>query len=495
MWPRSLRQRARLPVRLWLRGSLRRQLLILLVPALALMMAADTWFTYGTLRDAANTAYDRSLYGSVRTIDNAIGMAGESVQLTLPDAAMEMFETAAQTHVFYRVSMERDGSTETVTGYDDLPLPRGPLVNNTPRFYDAVYHGDAVRIAAMARPVYRPDAHMRVVIQVAETAEPRAALIGNVWRSALLRDLALIVLSAVILVGGITYVLKPLQRVRDDVRARSPEDLTPLEFDRVPVEVRPLVDAVNVHVARSEAMAQSQAQFIADAAHQLRTPLAILKTQAEFAQRQLQAPDASAGAQAAASEAVGGIVTQLEQAARLTNQLLALARVRQPVRDGSAQDEEANIVDAVVVAEQVALDYLPLARGKQQDFGWERPNGLTLPVRADAALLREALANLVHNAIQYSGRGSRITLSAARIDGHALLVVEDDGPGIPEAEREKVFARFYRRVGNAEPGSGLGLAISREMAARAGGTVTLRDATQGRGLRAELALQVADVDL
>ena len=245
MWPRSLRQRARLPVRLWLRGSLRRQLLILLVPALALMMAADTWFTYGTLRDAANTAYDRSLYGSVRTIDNAIGMAGESVQLTLPDAAMEMFETAAQTHVFYRISMERGGAVDTVTGYDDLPLPSGALVNNQPRFYDAVYRGDPVRIAAMARPVYRPDAHMRVIIQVAETAEPRAALIGNVWRSALLRDIALIVLSAVILVGGITYVLKPLQRVRDDVRARPADDLTPLEFDRVPVEVRPLVDAIN----------------------------------------------------------------------------------------------------------------------------------------------------------------------------------------------------------------------------------------------------------
>lgn len=495
MWQRRLRQRARLPVRLWLRGSLRRQLLILLMPALALMMAVDSWFTYGTLRDAANTAYDRSLYGSVRTIDNAIGMAGESVQLTLPDAAMEMFETAAQTHVFYRISMERGGKIETVTGYDDLPLPSGALVSNQPRFYDAVYHGDAVRIAAMARPVYRPDAHMRVIIQVAETAEPRAALIGNVWRSALLRDIALIVLSAVILVGGITYVLKPLQRVRDDVRARSPEDLTPLEFDRVPVEVRPLVDAVNLHVSRSEAMAQAQAQFIADAAHQLRTPLAILKTQAEFAQRQLQTRDpnpyAQEAASEAASEAVGGIVTQLEQAARLTNQLLALARVRQPSRDSTAQDEEAGIIDAVAVAGQVALDYLPLARGKQQDFGWERPTDLTLPVRADAALLREALANLVHNAIQYSGHGSRITLSAARVDGHARLVVEDDGPGIPEAEREKVFARFYRRVGNTEPGSGLGLAISREMAARYGGTVTLSDASQGRGLRAELDFVLA----
>src|SRR5437868_6647491 len=106
---RRRRPRTPTPARPWLRGSLRRQLLILLVPALALMMAVDSWFTYGTLRHAANTAYDRSLYGSVRTIDNAIGMAGESVQLTLPDAAMEMFETAAQTHVFYRVSMERAG--------------------------------------------------------------------------------------------------------------------------------------------------------------------------------------------------------------------------------------------------------------------------------------------------------------------------------------------------------------------------------------------------
>lgn len=497
MWPRKPRQGARRPIPLWRRGSLRRQLLLLLVPALAAMMAIDTWLTYGTLRDAANTAYDRSLYGSIRAIDNAIGMTGESLQLSLPDAAMEMFETAAQTHVYYRVSLERAGSIETVTGYEDLPLPKGPLTNNQPRFYDDDdYRGEAVRIAAMARPVYRPDARMRVIIQVAETAEPRTALIGTVWRSALARDLLLIVLSAAILVGGVSYVLRPLGRVRDDVEARSPEDLTPLAFDRVPIEVSPLVDAVNLHVARSEAMAQAQAQFIADAAHQLRTPLAILKTQAEFAQRQLCADGDDLASRQAAGEAVGGIVTQLEQAARLTNQLLALARVRQHHGEAAAQAADTvEVFDAVTVAEQVALDYLPLARGKQQDFGWEPTPGLKLPVRADAALLREALANLVHNAIQYSPKGSRITLSARRIDQTACLMVEDDGPGIPAGEREKVFARFYRRVGNTEPGSGLGLAISREMAARFGGTVTLTEGSQGQGVRALLKLPVSEQDL
>ncbi|MGO4575416.1 sensor histidine kinase [Cupriavidus sp. 2TAF22] len=488
-----LRRLPRHWLRHWLQGSLRRQLLLLLVPALAAMMALDTWLTYGTLRDAANAAYDRSLYGSVRAIDNAIGMAGESVQIALPDAAMEMFETATQTHVFYRVSLERDGRIETVTGYDDLPLPAGALPSNQSRFYDADYRGDPVRIAVLAHPVYRPNAHMRVIVQVAESAEPRLELIATVWRGALARDVLLILVSAAILVAGITYVLRPLARVRDDVQARPAEDLTPLAFDHVPLEVRPLVDAVNLHVSRSNAMTQAQAQFIADAAHQLRTPLAILKTQAEFAQRQLSAGADPAHAPQAAREAVGGIVTQLEQAARLTNQLLALARVRQQAGTDNPGDaaEPAPLTDAVAVAEQVALDYLPLARGKQQDFGWERPAGLVLPVRADAALLREAFANLVHNAIQYSPRGSRITLFAARAGNTACLVVEDDGPGIPPEEREKVFARFYRRVGNTEPGSGLGLAISREMAARFGGTVELGEAVQGKGVRAVLGLPAA----
>lgn len=483
--------------RRWLGGSLRRQLLVLLVPALAAMMALDTWLTYGTLREAANTAYDRSLYGSVRAIDNAIGMAGETIQFAMPDAAMEMFESTAQTRVFYRVSLERDGAIETLTGYEALPLPAGApasLANNAPRFYDAVYRDEPVRIAALARPVYRPDARMRVIIQVAESSEPRAALIATVWRSALARDVLLILASAAILVGGITYVLRPLARVRDDVEARSPDDLAPLAFDTVPAEVRPLVDAVNRHVSRSAALGEAQAQFIADAAHQLRTPLAILKTQAEFARRQLDA----GGDPAPAREAVGGIVTQLEQAVRLTNQLLALARVRQHAQPQDGADDMAGgegdvaVIDAAAVAAQVALDYLPLARRKQQDFGWESPAGAGLPVRADAALLREALANLVHNAIQYSPRGSRITLSAARAGADACLVVEDDGPGIPPEERDKVFARFYRRVGHGQPGSGLGLAISREMAARFGGAVTLGDAAQGRGLRAELRLPLAD---
>ncbi len=152
-----------------------------------------------------------------------------------------------------------------------------------------------------------------MIIQVAETAEPRSALIANVWRSALLRDVALIVLSALIPVGGVTYVLRPLQRVRDDARA-SPGPDAARNSTACRWEVRPLVDAVNLHVWRSEAMAQSQAQFIADAAHQLRTPLAILKTQAEFAQRQLAARHSDAGREAAGG--AGGIVTQLEQAAR-----------------------------------------------------------------------------------------------------------------------------------------------------------------------------------
>lgn len=475
------------PWRYWLRGSLRRQLLVLLLPALALMMALDTWLTYGTLREAANAAYDRSLYGSVRAIDNAIGMAGETVQLTLPDAAMEMFETAAQTRVFYRIALEREGRVETVTGYDDLPMPAGPLASNTPRYYDAVYRGEAVRVAAMARPVYRPDAHRRVIIQVAETAEPRAALVARVWRNALARDVLLIAASALILIGGVTYVLRPLARVRDDVEARSPDDLTPLAFDNVPTEVRPLVDAVNRHVSRSAAMAQSQSQFIADAAHQLRTPLAILQTQAEFARRQLDAQ----ASPALAREAVHGIVVQLEQAARLTNQLLALARVGQQGAAGQGGGEPAPVIDAADIAGQVALDYLPLARARQQDFGWEHREGEALPVHADAALLREALANLVHNAIQYSPRGSHITLSATRDGQAACLVVEDDGPGIPAEARDKVFARFFRRAGPDQPGSGLGLSISREMAARCGGSVTLADGRDGKGLRATLRLPLA----
>ncbi|MGY8526437.1 sensor histidine kinase [Paracidovorax citrulli] len=523
-----------MPAGRWLRASLRRQLLVLLLPALTAMMAIDTWLTWHALREAANAAYDRSLYGSVRAIDNAIGMAGESIQLTMPDAAMEMFETAAQTRVFYRIALERDGSVETVTGYEDLPLPPGGapnLTNNTPRYYDADYRGEAVRIAALARPVYRPDARRRVIIQVAESAEPRAALVAAVWRNTLARDALLIAVSAAILVGGISLVLAPLARVREEVEARPADDLTPLDTARVPAEVRPLVEAVNRHVGRSAAMSAAQAQFIADAAHQLRTPLAIVKTQAEFAERQLDGERNLP----AAREALHAVVAQLEQASRLTSQLLMLARVRQHgdkagqmegQMEGQGRGQAAEVavpalplVDAAALARQVALDYLPLARARQQDFGWEEGaegtegtegaqveglaeggQGGPLWVRADAALLREAYANLVHNAIQYCPRGGHITLWAASADGQACLVVEDNGPGIPADERDKVFARFYRRVGTEQPGSGLGLAISREMAARSGGSVMLADAARredrggtqaGPGLRAELRLPLA----
>jgi two-component system sensor histidine kinase TctE len=200
--------------------------------------------------------------------------------------------------------------------------------------------------------------------------------------------------------------------------ARSPEDLTPLEFDHVPVEVRPLVDAVNLHVSRSDAMAQAQAQFIADAAHQLRTPLAILKTQAEFAQRQLDTFGGEGAAHSGAAEAVGGIVKQLEQAARMTNQLLALARVRQHAPDGTAPATEVEIIDAIGVAEQVALDYLPLARGRQQDLaGNDRPdwNCQCRPIRAVARGIRQSCPQRhpvlgtpqPHHALRRTGRRQR----------------------------------------------------------------------------------------
>ena len=183
----------------------------------------------------------------MRAIDNAIGMDGENVQLTLPDAAMEAFETAAQTRVFYRVSVEREGRIETVTGYGDLrcrraagqqpaALLRRPLQRRP---------GPHRRAGPSGLPSQRPSARGH---PVAETAEPRRALIGTVWRGALARDLLLIPVSAAIVIGGVTFVLRPLARVRDDVEARSPDDLTPLAFEHVPVEVRPLVDAVNRHV-------------------------------------------------------------------------------------------------------------------------------------------------------------------------------------------------------------------------------------------------------
>ena len=259
----------------------------------------------------------------------------------------------------------------------------------------------------------------------------------------------LIALATLVIVWfGVKRGLQPLARLSDEIKARSAGDLRPIDAAGAPEEARPLVGALNGLLGEVSAASRKQQRFLADAAHQLRTPLAGLQTHTELALAQPM------------PEACRAQLEQVHRAtirtARLANQLLALARAEPGARSANADLDLKNIAGGEADA------WVRQAVSRDIDLGFELESAR---VDGDAFLLREALSNLVHNALEYSPRGGRVTVRTGRRNGHAFLEVEDDGPGIAPAERGRVLERFYRVPGTPGTGSGLGLAIVREIAA------------------------------
>ncbi|MCU4118793.1 sensor histidine kinase [Variovorax sp. N23] len=310
-------------------------------------------------------------------------------------------------------------------------------------------------------------------------------------RQHLLRDVRMVLVVVLLVWLGVTWSLRPLERLRRSVRSRHGQIPEPLDARGVPQEVAPLVDAVNENVAGYRQLLDRQSQFLADASHQLRTPLAILMTQAGVALRETDTAQLHGTLRA--------MVAQIARSRRLCEQLLSLAHAT----DDAAATDAPPLTDLNAVTKEVALQYLTLAHEKDQDLGWVDAHAV--PVRADAAELHEVLANLVHNAIVHTPAGGRITVRAGTTGDMAWAEVSDDGPGIAPARRTEVFERFRQvgdRAGNGTRGAGLGLAIARAYARRNGGDIVLADAeaaleaaaapSRRPGLRAVVQLPLAD---
>ena len=445
-----------------LRDHLLRWLLIPLV----LLWAVGFRISYLRSLGQANEAYDRTLLGSALSIAERSSIRDGALSVDVPHAALEMLETRSQDRIFYKVSCIEPRLAPT--GHEDLPLPQPAPQADRPVFLDASYNGEAVRMVALLRPVYDPNIRGPLLIQVAETTAARQALSTRIMVDAAITQLTLIAAAAALIALGVHRGLAPLRRVRDDIALRDQADLTPIPTQSVPQEVAPLIDAINTHTLRQRQLNESHRQFIADASHQLKTPLTVLKTQATLA---LQQSDP-----AAVRSIVQEIHDGTDATSRVVQQLLALARSE------SSALQAGEPLDLVEVARAATFDLLrqALAKSIEIDFydqGVVHIEGLLL-------LLRELVSNLVDNAIRYTPAGGWIAVSVLRDEAQrAVLTIEDDGPGIDVAERVRVFDRFYRIGGSQNDGAGLGLAIVAQIAARHGASVELGTAKKGHGLR------------
>ncbi len=395
----------------------------------------------------ANQPYDQHLADNVTAIVKLVKIDGDRITVNLPASARTVLRVDETDLLYYQIVAP---STRVVQGDREIPWPPLPEKIDPGKVLlrDDRIEGEAVRIAYAFLPVRAgmPPA----VVQVAETLRKREALSGSIISGVLLPQFAVIPLAVILVYLGLTRGIAPLRLLQQRIHRRRPTDLSPIPVTRVPDEVRPLVVAFNQMMERLEENLQAQQRFIAQAAHQMRTPLTGLKTQTEIA---LSETDP-----AQMRHALQLIAESTDRASHMINQLLMLARTE-------ASHEKLHQVvpvDLGHLAREVAEEWVMRALAKRIDLGFEE-SGRAVKINGIPLLLRELLTNLIDNAVKYTPVGGHVTVRV-RDAYKPAIEVEDDGIGIPVEERQSVFERFYRVLGTDAEGSGLGLPIAAEIA-------------------------------
>jgi two-component system sensor histidine kinase TctE len=463
-------------MRVHVNPSIRTQLLAWLVIPILVLLLVGAALTYGLAIGLATDAYDKALLDSVYSVANCVHYQdgpGGHIVVDLPPAALAILKDDIKDRVFYQVLDEK---LQLLSGDSVLPIPKVETMDDltSADYRDGVISGEDIRIALIKYPVAKVRDRF-VYIQVAETLHGREQIGEQILVGVILPQLAMVVISGLVLWFGVTRGLRPLAAVRDAVASRSPLDLRPIAVDNTPKEVRPLVQAINELLELLHEDMQAQRRFVANAAHQLRTPIAGLKMQSELALRQSKPEEIR--------HALNLINIGADRAARLANQLLALARAEPGAVDPGLWQR----LDLNKLAKDVSRELVTQAIAKNIDLGFEESE-IPVWIRGDQASLHELSSNLIENSILYTQSGGRITVrtfckTGSGDEQRSCIAVEDNGPGIPAAEREKVFERFYRVSDRGVAGSGLGLAIVREIAKIHGADVQLGDGPGGVGTR------------
>lgn len=446
--------------------SIRRRLLLFLIPSLLFLVLCAGVLTYGVALSVATSAYDRSL------LDPALDMA-ENIRIGADGPHLDMLIQAQEAlmydHVDTMVFQIRASDGRVIAGTEDL-APAPALKDGERQVFDGNYRNEPVRIAAV-----RTDTGFSV--QVGETLSKRQRLIWEILAAELVPTLLIAVAAVVLAWTGVKRGVAPLARIRSELLGRGPNDLRPLTETGAPLEIAPAVKAFNKLLGRMREASAVQQRFLANAAHQLRTPLAGLQMHLELLLRRELVPD---------------VRTEIERmhvatmrASHLAKQLLALARAEA----SGANGWEAQYFDLRQIAEVAAQEWVARGIARNIDLGFILENAI---VSGNPLLLTELLNNLIDNALRYTSAGGSVTVRCGMDVGSPYLSVEDNGVGIPEEARTKVFERFYRIQGTPGEGSGLGLAIVKEVVDRHNGFLSVQSSgASGTKIVAKFAAQTA----
>jgi two-component system sensor histidine kinase TctE len=443
---------------------------------LAVLLAVGSAYLIQSLTERTS---DRVLLGSLTAIAETLATEDGEITLDLPAAAFGMLEDAERDNVYYSVRHD----SKLLTGYRDLPsIPAARLVVGQPQLRNERFRGASIRVAALAKRL--PRVAEPVVVQVAETMTARNKLQARL-ATVLVVLVALLVAGAALLVPlAIAWGLKPLDQLRREVGSRQfdgPVDLSPVALGGAPREIRPFIGAFNTLLQHLEDFTASMRRFTADASHQMRTPLAVLKTHLALA----RFAGSDERQRSVALEEVDAAASRLE---RLLAQLLSLARAEEQGRGAPLV-----AVDLSRLATEAVAERTPQAVAAGIDISFEAEEGGSLIALANPFLLGEVMTNLIDNAIRYNRQDGHVVVRVRRDRGTPRVEIQDDGPGIPEQERSRVLQRFARLQRDSDrAGTGLGLAIVHTLVSRMDGHIEMRDALpDGRGLLVVLELKAA----
>lgn len=425
-------------------------------------------FTHYFANNVANYPYDQALREHVAAIARQVKLVKGKPVLTLPASTRALLRADETDSVYFHV-VTQDG--KLLAGDKELPLPDDlpvdEMLSGEIYLRDAEYNGQDLRMAYTWLADSSLPRERWIVVEVAETTEKRTQLANKIVASVILPQFVIIPLAVMLVWFGLSRGLRPLTRLRQTIEAREPADLSPIATRRVPEELEPLVEAFNAMLERMKKNVEAQQRFVADAAHQMRTPLTGLKTQAQFAIRETD-PEAL-------RHALRQIATGVDRAGRLINQLLTLARTE----GAEPAQQKHEPLDLAILIREVVEDWVMIAIQKGIDLGYET-QGVAM-ISGNSFLLRELAKNLIDNALRYTPCGGHVTCRILSNPESVILEVEDDGIGISEEQAELVFERFYRVDDATTEGSGLGLAIVQEIAMQHGSKASLRPNPRGKG--------------